>query len=143
AAGPFSVGGAYTNQKIADAGDFSDHNNWTIGGAWTSGPIRVAAGYADSNRELTVGDLQVRDAWLGASYNLSPAMAVTAAYYHRKSDNDAAGGADGKQQLGIIGLTYALSKRTNFYADVDYVKYKDGLIPANGEDNRTGVSVGI
>ncbi|MGV3654188.1 MAG: porin [Noviherbaspirillum sp.] len=142
AAGPFSVGGAYTNQKIADGATFSDHNNWTVGGAWTTGPIRVAAGYADSNRELVAGDLQTRDAWLGASYNLTPAMAVTAAYYHRKADNDATG-ATGKQQLGIVGLTYALSKRTNFYADVDYAKYKDALIPANGEDNRTGVSVGI
>jgi predicted porin len=140
AQGPFTVGGAYTNRKVADAGDFSDHDNWTVGGAWTTGPFRVAAGYADSKLDLAAAESRTKDAWVGGSYNLSPAMALSAAYYLTKAE---VGAADGKRHLGIIGLTYALSKRTNFYADVDYAKFKNASIPANGEDNRTGVSVGL
>ncbi|MBL4955074.1 hypothetical protein JK635_23225, partial [Neobacillus sp. YIM B02564] len=64
--------------------------------------------------------------------------------------------AAGKRGLFIVGATYALSKRTNFYADIDYAKYKDGLEngptaitsqsslrAAPGQDSMMGVSVGI
>ena len=64
---------------------------------------------------------------------------------------------DGKRGLFIVGATYALSKRTNFYADVDYARFKDGLAGSgsnpstgqlplaspSGQDRMVGFSVGV
>jgi predicted porin len=47
----------------------------------------------------------------------------------------------------IVGGTYALSKRTNFYADIDSRRY-DGVAGAalstnKNNETQTGISVGI
>jgi len=187
AAGSFSAGAAYTIRKnnvlstatpasgvtglaaipagsiiaapATPLSSFENQRNWTVGGAFATGPARVAIGYAENRQDVGFGapQLRVRDAWVGGSYNLTPALALTAAYYHTKLDAN----VDGKRDLGIIGATYALSKRTNFYVDVDYARYKDagrsliqvvpGTAPLStqagaalaGRDRQTGVSVGI
>jgi predicted porin len=169
ASGPFSVGAAYTARKpdqrtaaqiTANAApDFQDNKAWTLGGAYTFGPAKIAAGYAKEKQDLAAGgSLDQKNAWVGGSYNLNPALALSAAYYHTKVDAGLAGvNADGKRGLFIVGGTYALSKRTNFYADVDYTKFKDGLagtgsspsvgqLPLaspNGQDRMVGFSVGV
>lgn len=178
--GPISVGAAYTLRKPlitgtgaagtaggtgANASSNQDNRDWTVGGAYTFGPARVAAGYAREKQDLTRGSIQQKNAWLGGSYDLTPALGLTAAYYHTKLEN-IAGAASGTRQLLIIGSTYALSKRTNLYADIDYARYRDGLrgaASANGgvtgfaggtsgqlglgsvagRSNQLGVSVGV
>ncbi|RYF01276.1 MAG: porin, partial [Oxalobacteraceae bacterium] len=139
ASGPIALGAAYTARKpdvrtaaqvAANAPtNFQDNRSWTLGGAYTMGPARVAAGYARETQDLAAGgEADQQNAWLGGSYNLNPALALSAAYYHTKVDAGLAGAtADGKRGLFIVGATYALSKRTNFYADVDYARFKDGL----------------
>ena len=169
ASGPFSIGGAYTARKpdqrtpaqiTANAApDFQDNKAWTLGGAWTIGPGRIAAGYAKETQDLANGGEADQDnAWLGGSYSLNPALALSAAYYHTKVDAGLAGlSSDGKRGLFIVGATYAVSKRTNFYADIDYAKYKNGLAgtgsnPSSGQlplasptgqDRMVGFSVGV
>ena len=175
--GAFSVGAAYTRRKpnvlangfgaaIGAAGSsFQDNRDWTVGGAYTFGPARIAAGYARETQDrVTGGSAQQKNAWVGGSYEITPALGLAAAYYDTKVENLAFGSsgstADGKRQLFIIGTTYALSKRTNLYADVDYTRFKNGLenvaAAANGgvgggsqlplaspRSGQTGVSVGI
>jgi len=171
--GPFSVGGAYTKrnpnlataaQTTAGVTNFQDNTHWTVGGAFTFGPARIAAGYANETQDRANGrgEADQKNAWIGGSYDITPALGLTAAYYHTKVDAGAFGTtntAAGKRGLFIIGATYALSKRTNFYADIDYAKYKDGLvtpstgsnvitsqsslISAPGQDTMLGFSVGI
>lgn len=147
ATGPFSFGGAYTKKDTAITGaGFQDYDQWTVGGAWKAGPIRVAAGYIDATQEQgALPDLETTNAWLGASYALSPAAEITAAYYRTETE---VGAVDGKRDLFIIGATYALSKRTNFYTNFDYSKLDDAAVltaPAAGltEDKVIGFSVGI
>ena len=170
--GPFSVGAAYTARKpnvtaTADApANFQDNKHWTVGSAFKFGAARVAAGYAQESQSLAIGGkVSQKNAWIGGSYDITPAMGLTAAYYHTKVDANAFGvgnTAAGKRGLLIVGATYALSKRTNFYADIDFAKYKDGLETpltaatasqaitaqsslrsAPGQDRLLGVSVGI
>jgi predicted porin len=172
--GPFSVGAAYTARKPAltaatattPAGNFNDNKHFTVGGAFKFGAARVAAGYAQESQDLVSGaEADQKNAWVGGSYDITPALGLTAAYYHTKVDANAfnvGNTAAGKRGLFIIGATYALSKRTNFYADIDFAKYKDGLeTPLNaatagnvittqsslrsapGQDTMTGFSVGI
>ena len=142
--GPFTVGAAYTTGKrntTAAPAVYEDMDNWTIGGAYTTGPFRVAIGYAENQQDLTAGgENKVKDAWIGGSYALSPAAALSVAYYQTKAE---AAAADGKRQLFIVGATYALSKRTNFYADVDNARYDGTFGGDTDRPNNTGISVGI
>ena len=156
ATGPFSVGAAYTKRnpdqrtaaQIAATGAAAvspidrDNTHWTVGGAFTFGPGRIAAGYANEDQDrLLGGEASQKNAWVGGSYDITPALGLTAAYYHTKVENfGAVGNNSGKRGLFIIGATYALSKRTNFYADIDYAKYDDALIGAAGANAGTAVS---
>jgi predicted porin len=147
--GPFSAGAAYTARKVqlGGAGAYQDAKNWTLGGAYSTGPFRLAVGYAENKQDTGVAaasDFKVKDWWLGGSYSMTPAATLTAGYYETKGQS---GGVDGKRKLFIVGATYALSKRTNFYADIDSRRY-DGLggavLSTNGNnDTQTGISVGI
>jgi predicted porin len=164
--GPISVGGAYTLRKpgvdatgaASATGSNQNNRDWTVGGAYTFGAARVAVGFAKETQDLQAGNsIQQKNAWVGGSYDLTPALGLTAAYYDTRVSNIAATGVDGKRQLLMVGATYALSKRTNVYADVDYSRYKDGLIggsdtvtsnqvplnSANGQSHLTGLSVGV
>jgi predicted porin len=182
--GPISVGAAYTKRNLdvrtaaqttaSAPTNFQDNRDWTVGGAFTFGAARLAAGYARETQDQAGnlgGSATQKNAWFGGSYDITPALGLTAAYYDTKVDgsNPLAGvnsSSSGKRQLFIVGATYALSKRTNFYADVDYARFKDGLIGAgaangtvaagggggaaqlglgsqNGQSRQVGASVGI
>ncbi len=150
--GPFSVGAAYTRRKpnlgTAALPNFRDNDQWTVGGAFATGPFRVATGYIDEKQNLTAGNSKTRNAWLGGSFNFTPAAALTAAYYETRLSST---GFDSRRKLFIVGATYALSKRTNFYADVDTARFSGGTYAGNGavyaqpagQNRQTGVSVGV
>lgn len=143
AGGPFSVGGAYTTHSNSlPVVGFEDQKNWTVGGAYNGGKFRVAVGYANSKQQTgtVAGDTTAKDAWLGGNFVVSPAVDLTAAYYRT---NASAAGIDGRRNLTIVGATYALSKRTNFYADIDHSKLSGSAVPATTQDTNNGVSVGI
>ncbi|HEV7454672.1 MAG TPA: porin, partial [Candidatus Saccharimonadales bacterium] len=168
ASGPFSAGAAYskrsaapiaTGASITTALNSTDGKNWTVGGAFATGPFRVAAGYMDEKLEPIGISIKNKSYWAGGSYNFTEAMALTAGYYRFKTTPT--GFAEGKRDLFIIGGTYAVSKRTNFYLDVDRNKFTGsgvtasstagtGLTPISsssiagaGVDKAVGVSVGI
>lgn len=149
--GPFTLGGAYTWRKMSPttvgiaggnvgavsnnpivasipASTFEKNKHWTMGGAYKIGAFRVAAGYADekqNNGPLVTG--QIKNGWFGGSYDFTPATAVTAAMYRTKTTGPGTvvspTGFDGRKDLIMVGLTYALSKRTNFYAEIDSAKF--------------------
>jgi predicted porin len=147
AAGPITVGAAYTQRKNAVGAAFLDYDNWTLGAAYATGAFRVAAGYAKASQDTSATtENETKDAWLGGSYNLSPATQLSLAYY--RTTDDTAGTQTGRRNLVILGATYAMSKRTNFYADLDVASLKGArrmTETATGrvEDRVTGVSVGI
>ena len=146
AGGPFSVGAAYTQRKnnltaAPAVANYQDQKNWTVGGAYATGPFRVALGYADNKQNTGVpaaSEIRTKDWWLGGNYNFTPAAALTAAYYETKGS---AAGVDAKRKLFIVGATYALSKRTNFYADIDNARYS--ISAGTAPSTQNGVSVGI
>jgi len=138
--GPMNIGGAYGTQKNA-AGNLTT-TNWTVGGAYKTGPMRLAAGY-DLKSAGVAGttDTDTKNWWLGGSYAMSAPTELSVAYYNTKID--AAGtAADGESKLFIVGVTYAFSKRTNFYADYDR-KNLGGIARIGTNDSQTGISVGI
>lgn len=155
ASGPFSAGAAYTKRKnsvvtVAPATSFEDQKNWTIGGAFRTAAFSVAVGYADNKQQTgtTFPETRVKDEWVGGSFNLSPAAALSLGYYRTKIAAGVAAGvtSEGRKDLAIFGATYSLSKRTNFYADIDNAKFSGPVAVAltkNGQTSQTGISAGI
>jgi predicted porin len=134
--GPFSVGAAYTNRDVATF----DNKHYTVGGAFKFGAGRVAIGYANEKQATPTVDTTNKFAWVGVNYNVTPQVELTGAYYNLKNSTS---NVDGKKDLYMFGATYALSKRTNFYADIDTARLDGTLRVAGVQTRQTGVSVGI
>lgn len=149
AAGPLSFGGAYGSQK--DVTNTLTTKQWTIGGAYAFNPFRVTAGYDDTKADqVAMSNAERKVWWVGGTYNMSDAAALTLAYYDQKFQDfgttTAAG--QGRNKFFILGGTYALSKRTNFYADYDNRKLDGnqvigGFGAAQTQNGQNGFSVGI
>lgn len=184
--GPFALGVAYTARKMGPSsvgiaggnvggtsanvavssvapGTVENNKHWTLGGAYKQGAFRVAAGHANEKQNNSFGavDTRIKNGWFGGSYDFTPALGLTAAWYQTKTTGPktavSPSGFDSKKDLFIVALTYALSKRTNFYADVDTAKFggsasgsptlggtatNPGTAPF-GQERTTGISVGI
>lgn len=157
ATGPVSVGAAYTkkrpNVSTTATPSFQDNTQWTVGGAVKVGDVvRVAAGYINEKQEAAltvVPDTKLKNAWAGVTFYATPAAEVTAAFYQTKVDLGTGVGTttDGKRNLFMVGATYALSKRTTLYTEVDHSKLdgvaRVGATTATPQDKQTGFSVGV
>ncbi|MFT5643069.1 MAG: putative porin [Janthinobacterium sp.] len=143
--GPISLGAAYT-QKKSNLGNGADLKHYTVGGAYRIGPVKLSAGYADQKQGVvptagTQPDTTDKFAWVGASYQLLPALDLRAAYYQDKNNTN---NADGKKNLFILSSVYSLSKRTVLYAEIDHNKFDGGLmVKNNNQSSQNGVSAGV
>ncbi|WP_082584406.1 porin [Noviherbaspirillum sp. Root189] len=136
--GPLAFGGAYTRKQTA-AG--LNNDAYTVGGAYQFGAVRIAAGYSDEVQKTATSEYEGKITWAGASYKVTPALDITGAIYQSKISTPTA--TSGKRNLYMIGSTYALSKRTNLYAEIDRNKYTGVVVPATGQRGQTGVSFGV
>lgn len=146
--GPYAFGIAYTRQQpnVANSGtpDYADQDQLTFGAAYKSGAWRIAGGHIGANSETTrPGTMRrARNNWFGGSYDITSAIGITAALY--KTSLGSASGATARRDLFILGATYALSTRTNLYADVDRAKTTGFASATPGRPNhQTGISLGI
>jgi predicted porin len=147
---PFTAGAAYTKRKPLVGAVYEDNDQWLVGGAFVTGPFRVALGYIDERQDVGAAEAKIRNAWIGGSYNFTPAMKLTTGFYRTK--NTTVTGADGERDLFIVAATYALSKRTDIYLEADRAKFTDAFSnqftaspiarPA-GQLSQTGILVGI
>ncbi|MES2934929.1 MAG: porin [Pseudomonadota bacterium] len=146
--GTFTIGGAYTIQKPnvaapgAPAPDYRDQDQITFGGAYKIGDIRISGGYINTTTETTVTN-QAKNIWLGASYAVTSIVSVTTGYY-RTTLETSDRGEIARRNFFIVGATYALSSRTNLYADIDQAVLHGIVALKPGEQTRQiGTSVGI
>jgi len=122
AIGDFAAHGVY--EEIRDAnGQLSDlyaaSREYMIGGTYQIGAARLYGGYqllaSDANTIATAYNpfkaTRSQQEWFGVSYQATSAFTVGVAWYHANVNHDGGGG-----NLGVIGTTYALSKRTTLYA---------------------------
>lgn len=116
------VGGAYAYRslQVGTAKNYQPDNYYTLGAELTFGSMRFAGGYMNDNQVQTqpTADIRTLNYWGGATYDLSPSVRLGAAYYITDLPNQS-----GKRSIGIGSITYALSKATLLYAEVDYTKY--------------------
>jgi predicted porin len=100
------------------------------GGTYTIGPVKIYAGYehlsapdADEAGYDFAGTpagaslpTSVNHEWGGASWQATPATALTAAIYHANANN-----GNGNATLYTLNGTYNLSKRTFLYTELGYI----------------------
>ncbi|HEV2612451.1 MAG TPA: porin [Noviherbaspirillum sp.] len=137
--GPIAAGAAYTLRDVAGF----DNDHWTVGGAYKFGPARVSIGYANEQQDVAVGaDTETKFAWVGLNYAITPAIELTYAYYRNRRDA-AAAAAEGEKDLHMLAATYALSKRTNLYAEFDTAKNEGVFRAAPNQSRQRGISIGV
>ncbi|WP_334190233.1 porin [Noviherbaspirillum sp.] len=136
--GPLAAGAAYTRRDIAGF----DNDHWTVGGAYKFGPARVSVGYADQEQDVAAvaADAKTRWMWVGLNYAITPAVELTGAFYKTKVSGAT---PSGDRDLFMLAATYAFSKRTNLYAELDLAKNDGSLRPSARQDKQRGISVGV
>jgi len=141
--GPFSFGTAYGSQK--DATDTLTTKNWTLGGKYSMAPFEFMAGYDVKKADKAGGGTgDTKNWWLGGRYQMAGANALSLGYYDTKTTNIVA--TEGTKKLWLVSFVHNLSKRTEFYADIDRANLSGSAVLATGTNTRnsaTGFSVGI
>jgi predicted porin len=129
--------GAYTYKQTA-AG-FANHAFVAGGGV----KIHEVTAKLSMSRErqdtATAGTYQNTTRFGGVSWQAGP-LNFTGALY--RSSYDSAAGA-GTRELRMVGSSYALSKRSNLYAEVDFNRYGGALVPASKQVRQRGMSLGL
>jgi predicted porin len=136
--GTLLAAGAYI-RKQTPAG--FTNNVFVAGGGFKLGAMTVKGGMSRERQETAAaGTYQHETRFAGISYQVNRPVEVTAAVY--RSDYDSRAGT-GRRDLFLMGATYAFSKRTNLYAEVDTNRYGGALVPASKQTFQRGTSVGV
>jgi predicted porin len=137
-AGMLLAAGAYTWKKTP-AG--FDNRAFVAGGGVKWGAFTAKAGMSRERQETAAaGTYQNATRFGGVSWQVNRPVEITAAVYRSAYDSAAGGGT---RELLLVGGTYAFSKRTNLYAEVDANRYGGALIPASKQTFQRGVSAGL
>ncbi|MEJ6006380.1 porin [Paucibacter sp. AS339] len=138
----------------------------TVGGAYTSGPMYLNLSWAQNKFDLGTNVLQAaytnnytvspnsalnaagldvkqRDmVTMGLTYQLSPQLNLGLQGWYAEQTHHVLGG---KSKAGFAAAVadYALSKRTDVYAELDYTKLGGAVSFSNTAKDRVGVSSGI
>jgi predicted porin len=140
---------SYTGSTLLAAGAYIrkqtptgfTNNMFVAGGGFKLGGMTVKGGMSRERQETaTAGTYQHETRFGGISYRINRPVEVTAAVY--RSDYDSATGT-GRRDLFLVGATYAFSKRTNLYAEIDANRYRGALVPASKQTFQRGVSAGV
>ncbi|WP_454733422.1 MULTISPECIES: porin [Cupriavidus] len=150
AVGGLSIGGAYDQYQGASVA-LQDRSakRAALGAAFAFGDAKVFAGYRwlrdDGTASTTAAVQRSNVYWTGASYKFTPAFQLTGAAYYTDTKN-----SGGDPWMFVLSGDYSLSKRTDAYLNIGYVKNKDGSsLGLNGAGtalvgaNQTGATIGV
>ena len=146
ASGPINFGLSYTATKAAATSNNADAKHIAVGGGFNFGDGKVSIGYAKNEiapANPAATNTIATNMWIGASYNVSTKIGVTAAYYkltNTASVTPPTAAVDLKTARMMVAATYALSKRTNFYAEIDRTTTD---INASTSADSNGYSLGL
>lgn len=143
-AGGIAFGAAYNRRYILVGTTYHDDNYYLVGGAYDVGPLKISGGYMKDEvvNAAPATNTVTRDSFGGVSYRMTSAFTVTGAYYQTAAPSDKAL----RRGLTIVGIDYALSKRTKVYAEVDYTRYRNAVVSTlntAGAPNQSAFTAGI
>lgn len=143
--GFFEAGGVYIHKRTLVGTNYVPDNYYALGTAMVFGSLRVSGGYMNENQDGIGGTAPVRteNYWGGATYDISPATRIGAGVYETSLPD-----SNGKRDIGIISLTYSLSKSTQLYAETDFTRYRGSFVTnktlnAQGAQHQIAATVGI
>ena len=117
ASGPINVTAAVSRTDAAGE-ILSPTAYYLVGGSYSFGDAKVAANISQNKVATTVAvDTVTKNQSVGGSYNVSPKIAVLAGFY--RTVNNTTVTQDTTTSRLIVAATYALSKRTTAYANLD------------------------
>ncbi|MDR5795826.1 porin [Caballeronia sp. LZ008] len=163
AMGPLSIGGGYQQNSDNAA---NKQKIWNANAVYAIGAAKLYVGYLHSTDDTGFVDsiLQQRGLvsgtdilkgsgrrddgpFAGVTYQVTPALLLTGAFYYDHMKNAAIGGGatgSGNRYTGVALAEYALSKRTEVYGTVDFNKVTGAAdVELPGRSNQTGVSIGL
>jgi predicted porin len=143
-AGALTFGAEVSRRNIPVGSIYHDDNYYLIGAAYISGPLKISGGVmTDEIVNLApLGNTRTRDSFGGASYHLSSVWTLTGGYYQTDARSDKAQ----RRGLTIVGLDYALSKRTKLYLEADYTRFRRALVSTlntAGVPNQRAFTLGL
>ncbi|WP_454742262.1 porin [Cupriavidus necator] len=166
AAGPFGISGAYDqyNPTLNAAGGTGEFKKAAVAASYAFGPAKLMAGYRWGMSKHVNDNTILKDNyyWVGANYQVTPALGLTLAYYYDdvKNFNPAAATTNvtnnikNPWQISFIA-DYNLSKRTDVYLttafsknaglnfDTSAISFANGYFLGTGEDKMIGAAIGI
>jgi predicted porin len=96
---------------------FQYSKEYTAGGTWKLDNLKLFAGYQHQTAPDMVASIGNPDKanlfWLGAQYQITPALTLIPAVFHTELNQDTGGAS-----LFMLGANYHLSKRTILFASV-------------------------
>jgi predicted porin len=135
--GRLLAAGAYTYKQTATG--FANHAFVAGGGVKVGGVTAKLSMSRERQDTATAATYQNTTRFGGLSYDVG-AWNFTGAVYRSSYDSPV---GDGTRELRVLGTSYALSKRSNLYAEVDTNRYGGALIPASKQARQRGMSVGL
>lgn len=165
AAGPLGAAIAYdqANPTLTATGDTGSFKKASAAVSYAFGPAKIMAGYRwglnnGTNRKLMQDNLY----WIGANYQVTPALGLTLSYYYDDlmklvvPPNQAGPQINPKNPWQISFIAdYSLSKRTDVYLTTAYTKhaglnfdtsaigFANAYFLGQGKENQFGAAVGI
>jgi predicted porin len=143
-AGPLVFGAVYNQRSLAVGSTFHDDDYYLVGAAYTVGGLKISGGYMSDKvkNAAPMDDTITRDSFGGVSYRLNSAYTLTAGYYQTDALSDKAR----RRGMAIVGLDYALSKRTKLYGEIDYTRFRNSVVSTLnpiGVANQSACTIGI
>lgn len=136
--GALLAAGAYTHKQTPTG--FTNEAFVAGGGVKLHG-LTVKAGLSRERQQTaTAGTYQNKTTFGGISYQVARPVEVTAAIYRSEYESAA---STGTRELLLLGATYAFSKHSNLYAEIDINRYGGALIPASKQERQRGASMGL
>ncbi|REG49059.1 putative porin [Paraburkholderia sp. BL6669N2] len=145
--GPLSAGVTYDQiQGTSIATQNNTQSRALFGGSYDFGPVKALVGVRWLNVSNTSTPVSSMLYWGGVNYRVTAPFVISASVYHSQYRNP-----HGGPTMGVLLADYALSKRTELYAEGAYVNNRSfSTVGVRGAGNdvapgadQTGVTVGI
>jgi len=135
--GPLLAAGAYTYKQTPTG--FANRA-WVAGGGVKIQEVTAKLSMSRERQDTaTVATYANTTRFGGVSWDKGP-VNVTGAVYRSSYDSPT---GTGTRDLRMLGTSYALSKRSNLYAELDFNRYGGALVPASKQVRQRGMSVGL
>lgn len=105
---------------------YQNADYYTVGGTYTIGGLRASLGYAKERRDTLARDHTERVTWAGLRYNFTPLLALSSGYF---KENLGSNKGPSRKDLYMLAATYAVSKRTSLFAEIDHSNFSGPEFP--------------